>query len=92
MMGIAGLYRAPDKMTRLQKENGLGRILRSSAGCAIFTFAALLGDCVFLLAGSRAREEWPGTLMLLLAAALSCFTVRRFRGKDQLAVREEVSA
>ena len=92
MMGIAALFRLPEKMTRLQKENGLGRILRSSAGCAVFTFAALLGDCVSLLAGSRAQEEWPGTLMLLLAAALACFTVRRFRGKDQLAVREEVSA
>lgn len=91
LLGIAAFSRSKDQMTRVQKETGLGRILRSSAGCAIFTSAALLGDCVFLFAGSRTQEEWPGTLMLLLAAALACFTIRCFRGKDLLTVRKGVS-
>ena len=78
-------------MTRLQKENGIGRILRSAAGCAIFSLAALLGNIVFLFAGSRAENEWPGTLMLLLALLLACFAVSRFRDKNNLTVREEPS-
>ena len=68
VLGIAGFFRAGEKMTRLQKENGIGRILRSSAGCTIFILAALLGNAVFLLVGGRPGQEWPGTLMLLLAA------------------------
>ena len=91
LLGIAGLFRADEKMTRLQKENGLGRILRSAAGCAICSVAALLGNFVFLLIGQQAEKEWPGTLMLLTAGLLACFTVSRFRGKV-LTVREEASA
>ena len=91
LLGIAGLFRTDEKMTRLQKENGLGRILRSAAGCAICSVAALLGNLVFLFVGQQAEKEWPGTLMLLTAGLLACFTVSRFRGKD-LTVREEASA
>ena len=89
ILGTAGLLRTDEKMTRLQKENGIGRILRSAAGCMICSFAALLGDIVFLLAGSRAGEEWPGTLMLLLAAVLSCGTVSCFRGTSRSLVRKK---
>ena len=91
LMGIAAFFRAEDKMTRLQKENGIGRILRSAAGCAIFSMAALLGNIVFLFAASQAEKEWPGTLMLLLALLLACVTVIRFREKNRLTVREEPS-
>lgn len=90
LLGIAGLFRADEKMTRLQKENGLGRILRSAAGCAICCAAALVGDLVFLLIGHQSEKEWHGTLMLLTAVLLACFTVSRFRGKN-LTVREEGS-
>ena len=90
-LGIVAFFRTDDKMTRLQKENGIGRILRSSAGCAIFSVAALLGNIIFLFAGSRAEKEWPGTLMLLMALLLACFTVSCFRDKNKLTVREESS-
>ena len=82
-LGIAGLFRTDEKMTRLRKENGVGRILRSAAGCAVCAFAALLGDIVYLLAGSLAGKEWPGTLMLALASVLACGTVNRFRGVNR---------
>ena len=92
ILGIAALFRTEDKMTRLQKENGIGRVLRSAAGCAIFSLAALIGNIVFLFAGFQADREWPGTLMLLLAFLTACVTVSRFRGKNRLTVREEASA
>lgn len=78
-MGIWGLFRAPDKMTRLQKETGVGRVLRSAAGCAIFLSAALLGEIVFLFSGGNAAAEWPGILMLFAAALLGFATAARFR-------------
>ena len=78
-MGIWGLYRAPERMTRLQKENGIGRVLRSSVGCAVFASAALVGEAVFLLSGGNASREWPGLLMLLLTDVLALGTARVFR-------------
>ena len=51
----------------------------------------MLGNIVFLFAGSRAEKEWPGTLMLLSALLLACFAVSRFRDKNNLTVREEPS-
>ena len=83
ILGVAGLFRTEEKMTRLRKENGIGRILRSAAGCTVCAFAAILGDIVFLLAGSQAGKEWPGTLMLVLASVLACGTVNCFRGVNR---------
>ena len=78
-MGVWGLYRAPQEMTRLQKETGIGRVLRSAAACAILSCAALVGELVFLLSGGNTSREWPGMLMLLAAAILAAGTVRFFR-------------
>lgn len=78
-MGAAGVFRAPRRMTRLQKENGIGRVLRSSAGCAICLCAALVGDLVLMLTGGQVAREWPGTLLLLLALALAAGAASRFR-------------
>ena len=78
-MGIWGLYRAPDSMTRLQKENGIGRILRSAAGCTVFSAAALVGEAVFLLSSGNASREWPGILMLAASAALAFTAASRYR-------------
>lgn len=85
-MGLWTLYRMPEKMTRLQKENGIGRVLRSSVGCTILSTAALIGEAVFLLTGGNAEREWPGMLMLLAADILALFTLRTFRTvQNQLA-------
>lgn len=89
LLGIVVLFRTEEKMTRLQKENGIGRVLRSAAGCSICSFAALLGNIIFLFAGSQAEKEWPGTLMLVLAVLSACFTVSRFRDQNRLTVRKE---
>jgi len=78
-MGVWGLFRAPRKMTRVQKETGIGRVLRSSAACLILSCAALIGELVFLLAGGDAAREWPGLLMLTAAAVLAFGTVSQFR-------------
>ena len=82
-MGVWGLFRAPKKMTRLQKETGIGRVLRSAAACLILCCAALIGEVVFLLAGGDAAREWPGALMLFAAAVLAFGTVNRFRNADR---------
>ena len=89
ILGIAGLFRADERMTRLRKENGIGRILRSAAGCTVCAFAALLGDTIFLLAGSQAGKEWPGTLMLALASVLACGTANSFRGVNRGLISEK---
>ena len=78
-MGIWGLFCAPREMTRVQKETGISRILRSAAGCAVFSCASLAGEAVFLLTGGDAAREWPGLLMLAACAALAVLTVSFFR-------------
>lgn len=83
VLGVWGLYRAPQKMTRLQKENSVGRILRSAAGCAIFSVCALVGDIVYLFAGSDPSGEWPGTILLLCAAASAVIAVSVFRNMNR---------
>ena len=79
IMGIWELFRAPQKMTRIRKETGIGRILRSAAACMVLACAALLGETVFLLSGGDAAREWPGTLMLAACAALAACAVGIFR-------------
>ena len=66
-------------MTRLEKENGAGRVLRSSAGCMICTAASLIGDFVYLCVSGQASREWPGTVMILAALAFALGTMNHFR-------------
>lgn len=87
-LGVWALLRAPEKMTRLQKENGVGRVLRSAAGCLICSAATLIGETVFLLSGGSASREWPGIIMLLSAAVLALGTVRAFRSMNRLLSEE----
>ena len=87
-MGVWGLLRAPGKMTRLQKETGVGRVLRSSAACAALSCASLLGEAVFLFSGGNAAREWPGMLILLASAVPALGSVRIFRSLDQLLIEE----
>lgn len=80
-MGLFTLYRAPEKMTRLQKENGIGRVLRSSIGCTVLLFIACIGDVLYILIAlkDRAGAELPGFALLCCAAvvALGCFLKAR---------------
>lgn len=78
-LGAFAVFRAPEKMTRLQKENGAGRVLRSSAACCAMMLLAALCDCVFVVFQGKASAEWPGLLILLCAACVSCFSLRYFR-------------
>lgn len=76
-MGVFAMWRAPERMTRLQKENGAGRVLRSSVGCAVLLGMACVGDLLFMLFSLKARfsEELLAFAMLLCAAmcAMGCF-------------------
>ncbi len=76
-MGVFTLWRAPLKVTRLQKENGVGRVLRSSVGCAVLLGMACVGDILFMLLSLKERfvEELPGFALLACAgmAAMGCF-------------------
>ena len=78
-MGLWSLLRAPERMTRLQKETGFGRVLRSAAGCAILMLAAVIGEAVYLLSGAEVSREGPGALMLLAGAGLAVGTAAVFR-------------
>lgn len=77
LMGTFSMWRAPEKMTRLQKESSIGRVLRSAVGCAALVGMACLGDVFFLLNSGKGQltQELPGLILLLaaLAAALGCF-------------------
>ena len=90
-MGAWGVFRAPERMTRLQKETGIGRILRSSAACVIFLCAALIGELVFLLSGADFAREWPGALLLLAAAAVSFAAAAFFRNMNRRLSEERSS-
>lgn len=77
LMGAFSLFFTPEKMTRLQKESSVGRVLRSSVGCAAFVGMACLGDVFFLINSGRGQlaQELPGLILLLaaLAAAVCSF-------------------
>lgn len=75
IMGLYSMLRAPERMTSVQKEKGIGRVMRSAMGCMLMTGAAAAGDVIFLLSGNALRTEWPG-LALLCCCALAgagCF-------------------
>lgn len=76
-MGLFTLWRCPDRMTRLQKETGIGRVLRSCIGCAVLLAMACVGDIVYMLVSLKEQvpAEIPGFALLCCAAiaALSSF-------------------
>ena len=83
LMGAAVALRAPAKLRRVQRETGVGRMLRSAIGCAVCAGLAVLGDCVFLFAGGAAREELPGLPLLLAAVLTAALSARRCRAAYQ---------
>ena len=70
VMGAVNALRAPRRMTRVQKETGVARLMRSLMGCGIFTALAALGDGVFM-ARNGAAGEVPAALALLAASVLA---------------------
>jgi len=83
LLGFFALLRLRERMTRLQKENGPGRVLRSGAGCFLLSAAALTGDLVLMTAGGQASREGPGFGMLASAAILAFACLRYFRAFDK---------
>lgn len=80
-MGLFVMWRAPEKMTRLQKENGAGRVLRSSVGCMVLLSMACIGDLVFMAFTLRERylEEVLPFAFLLCSAACAMGSFLRIR-------------
>lgn len=89
LMGCSAALHAPDRLTRIQRETGIGRVLRSAVGCAVFSGLAVLGDCVFLFLGGAARGELPGFPLLLAAAAVALFAALRTRGVFLAMIEED---
>lgn len=78
-MGLYTLFRAPLRMTRLQRETGAGRVLRSAAACMFFLGAACAGDLIYMAVslGSGFVRELPGFALLLGAASCAAFCFKR---------------
>ncbi len=91
-MGAFSAARTPKEMTRLQKENGIGRVLRSSTGCAVCALAAVAGDAALILLTGKGPREWPGMLLLFTAACVAFSSMRYFRGvSGRLAERRQTN-
>ena len=69
-MGLFSFRKTKLPMTRLQKEKGPGRMVRSSFGSMIITAATILGELVFIFffGGDRQEEALP---LILFTLALS---------------------
>ena len=81
-MGIVTLWRNPPAMTRLQKETGPGRVLRSAAGCGILLAMACVGDLIFALTSPFARESGELKGLVTLAASAACALGGFVRAKE----------
>ena len=69
-LGLWSFFRSPMPMTRLQKEKGPDRILKSSLGSMVFSAAALTGDLIFIVISvtDRSAEILPVILFSLSAS------------------------
>jgi len=77
LMGLAALVRLPGRMTRLQREKSLGRLLHSGAGAAVLTALAGAGDLVYIFVSGFSAREGAGLALLLLCAAAAGLAARR---------------
>ena len=64
------------------------RVLKSTLGCAIFSFAAFAGDIVLLFV-LKPPLEWIDTILLALACAASLSTFFPFRSACARIVEEK---
>lgn len=79
LMGLHGMSKKTDKMTRVQKENGVGRVLRSAVGSMVLLAMACVGDVIFMAAAKNFATEMSGFAMLVIAAAASAACFMRVR-------------
>ena len=88
MMGAWTSLRTKERFTRLQREKGFGRVLRSSMGCFVFLCIACAADLVRILSGGGTMAGWAG-LALLAGAALSAFLAFQRQRKIERHIIEE---
>ena len=87
LMGLAALFRTPNRMTRLQREQGAGRALRSAVGCALCLAVSTVAALVY---GAR-TGDFVALGFCLLALASAAFGVAQ--GRELLcAIAEEKRA
>lgn len=68
LMGLFSLYRAPARMTVVDRESGPGRLARSALGCAVLSGAGALGCAVFLSVAGLWASGWHEPALCAAAA------------------------
>lgn len=69
LMGLYALLRAPERMTVVQRENGVGRLMRSGLGCGVFASLGAIGGAICLCAARGWAAAWHEPLLAAAAAA-----------------------
>ena len=85
-MGLFSMLRTPETMTRVQRETGIGRVMRSAMGCMILLFIAMVGDVIFMARNGNFAAEFPG-FALLICAAMTAMYAFRFTKQHYDAIR-----
>lgn len=68
-MGLWALWHTPERMTVVQREKGLGRVLRSALGCCAFGAAGAVGCSVYLSLNHLWAAGWHEPVLCALASA-----------------------
>ena len=86
-MGLVAMARAPRRMTVVQRENGVARVLRNGLGCGVFSAAGTVGAVVCLSVEGVWRIGWHEPLLTAVAACAGfcAFVLAR---RDYRALRE----
>ena len=81
VMGWVRLWRAPERMTVLDREKGIGRLVRSCAGAMVLTFAGTLGCAACVMINHvPASSSWHEVLLPLGAGLAILQSFRLARG------------
>ena len=84
VMGLWTTLRAGERMTVVEKENGLGRLVRAALGCGVFAAMGAAGCAAYLTLGGQWAAGWPEPLRAAAAyaAAWAAFAVSRKQYKS----------
>lgn len=88
LMGLFSMARAPARMTVVQRENGVGRVLRSALGCGVFSALGAIGAIVRLSLGGDWAAGWHEPMLMAIAACAG-FTAFALARRDFRALRED---